>query len=70
MSKRETFLLRVDPQILEQLKRWSEDELRSTNAQIEYLLRQALHNAGRLSPLKGELIRANNATDEGDKPAP
>lgn len=42
------FLLRLDPEIYEALERWSQDELRSVNAQIEYLLRQALKEHGRL----------------------
>ena len=48
MAKRDSFLLRVDPQILEAIRRWSEDDLRSMNAQIEYILRSKLKDAGRL----------------------
>ena len=48
MANRESFLLRMDPGILEALRRWSRDELRSVNGQIEYLLRRALADAGRL----------------------
>lgn len=48
MSKRESFLIRIDPEVLEGLRRWSDDELRSVNAQIEFLLRRALRDAGRL----------------------
>ncbi len=47
MAERKSFLLRVDAQMLEQLKRWSDDELRSLNGQIEYLLRRALEEKGR-----------------------
>lgn len=47
MAERKSFLLRVDAQMLEQLKRWSDDELRSLNGQIEYLLRRALEESGR-----------------------
>ena len=50
MAKRDTFLLRIDPAILEGLRRWSEDELRSMNGQIEYLLRRALLESGRMKP--------------------
>jgi hypothetical protein len=49
MSKRDTFLLRIDPGVLEDLKQWAESELRSTNAHIEYLLRKCLLDAGRHS---------------------
>ena len=49
MSKREAFLLRLDPKVLEALRRWAADDLRSVNAQVEFLLRRALRDAGRLS---------------------
>jgi hypothetical protein len=41
-------LLRLDPAVHDALARWASDELRSTNAQIEFLLRRALADAGRL----------------------
>jgi len=47
MSDRKSFLLRVDENLLEQLKRWADDDLRSLNGQIEYILRRALLAAGR-----------------------
>ena len=47
MSERKTFLLRLDPKLHATLERWAADELRSLNAQIEYLLRRALAEAGR-----------------------
>ena len=52
MSKK-AYPLRIEEDILEAVRRWSEDELRSMNAQIEYLLRDALRKAGRL-PRKRE----------------
>ena len=48
MSKREAFLLRTDPKVLEALRRWADDELRSANAQLDFVLRSALRRAGRL----------------------
>ena len=48
MSGRDAFLLRADPAVLEALRRWARDDLRSVNAQIEFLLRRALKEAGRL----------------------
>jgi hypothetical protein len=48
VSKREAFLLRLDPKVLEALRRWAADDLRSVNAQVEFLLRRALRDAGRL----------------------
>ena len=48
MAKRKAFVLRVDPKMLETLERWAQDEFRSTNGQIEYILNQALKKNGRL----------------------
>ena len=48
MSERKGILLRLDPAVHDALARWAADELRSTNAQIEFLLRRALTEAGRM----------------------
>ncbi|OLF16633.1 hypothetical protein [Actinophytocola xanthii] len=48
MAERKKILLRLDPAIHDAVTRWAGDELRSTNAQIEFLLRMALAQAGRL----------------------
>ena len=48
MSDRKAFLLRIDPKLLEAVQRWADDDLRSLNAQIEFLLRRTLQDAGRL----------------------
>ena len=48
MSERKNLLLRIDPAVHDALARWAADELRSTNAHIEMLLRHALDDAGRL----------------------
>ena len=48
MAERRPFLLRMDPAVLEALQRWANDDLRSLNGQIEFLLRQMLVQAGRL----------------------
>ena len=50
MATRESFLLRTSPEVLNALRRWARDELRSVNGQLEYLLRAALRDAGRVSP--------------------
>ena len=47
MAERKPFLLRIDPAVLESLQRWAADDLRSLNAQIEFVLRDALARAGR-----------------------
>ena len=46
--KRQAFLFRTDPDLLDALRRWADDELRSANAQLEFILREALRRAGRL----------------------
>lgn len=48
MAAKKSFPLRINAEVLDALKRWSDDELRSINAQIEYVLRDALRKAGRL----------------------
>jgi len=48
VPERKTFLLRLDPQVHAALERWAKDELRSLNGQIEFLLRRALRDGGRL----------------------
>jgi hypothetical protein len=48
VAERKSVLLRLDPAVHDALARWASDELRSTNAQIEFLLRRALKEAGRL----------------------
>ncbi len=47
MSERKSFLLRVDPALLEAMQRWANDDLRSLNAQIEFVLRGTLQREGR-----------------------
>jgi hypothetical protein len=48
VAERKAFLLRIDPKLLEAVQRWADDDLRSLNAQIEFLLRRTLREAGRL----------------------
>ncbi len=52
MAERKPFLLRVDPTVLEAVQRWAADDLRSLNAQIEYVLREALQRTGRVPVAK------------------
>ena len=47
MAGRKSFLLRIDPDLLEKVQRWANDDLRSLNGQIEFLLRRALRETGR-----------------------
>lgn len=54
MAAKKAFALRIDPRILAGMQRWADDDLRSLNAQIEYVLRESLHKAGRLKKERGE----------------
>jgi len=56
-QQRKQVLLRLDPSVYDALARWAGDELRSANAQIEFLLRKALQEAGRLPGGAGPLPR-------------
>ena len=47
MAERKSFLMRVDRELLDAVQRWANDDLRSLNAQIEFLLRRSLQQAGR-----------------------
>ena len=68
MSDRKSVLLRLDPAVHDALARWASDELRSTNAQIEFLLRRALHDAGRL-PRHTQPIRPRGRPPGRNEPA-
>ena len=47
MTKRKAYPLRIDPKLYDALEKWAEDELRSVNAQMEIILKQAVKKAGR-----------------------
>ena len=49
MAERKSFHIRVDRDLLDAVQRWANDDLRSLNGQVEFLLRDALKRAGRLS---------------------
>ena len=49
MAERKPFLLRIDRDVLDALQRWADDDLRSLNGQIEFVLRRALQDTGRLT---------------------
>lgn len=57
MAERKAVLLRLDPAVHDALARWAADELRSTNAQVEFLLRRALIDAGRMPAKAGPIRR-------------
>jgi hypothetical protein len=58
MAERKSFLLRIDGEVLDALKKWADDDLRSLNGQIEFLLRRALRQKRRLDE--------REATDGGE----
>jgi hypothetical protein len=64
--ERKKILLRLDPAVHDALARWATDDLRSTNAQIEYLLRRALADAGRLPTGVSKLRRPGRPSKEND----
>jgi len=66
VSERKQILLRLDPAVHDALVRWAGDELRSTTAQIEFLLRQSLSAAGRLPDGVGRLPRRGRPPKEPD----
>jgi hypothetical protein len=53
MAERKSFLLRLDQETFDAVQRWANDELRSVNGQVEFLLRRALRDAGRLGGRDG-----------------
>jgi len=61
MPKRKAFPLRIDPDVYDAIRAWADDELRSVNGQIEYLLTRALREAGRTP-------RRRARDDGGDDP--
>lgn len=66
---KKAFLLRMDPSIHDAVQRWADDDMRSLNAQIEFLLREALRRAGR-KPAKTRSGTAKPGGDNGDTDAP
>ena len=73
MAERKGVLLRLDPAVHDALARWAADELRSTTAQIEFLLRQGLAQAGRLPREVGGLPRRGRpprSADPAEEPEP
>jgi hypothetical protein len=54
MAERKPFLLRIDRDVLDAVQRWADDDLRSLNGQIEFLLRRALRESGREKDTDGK----------------
>ena len=68
MADRKPFLLRIDRDVLESLQRWADDDLRSLNGQIEFVLRRALEGAGRAgrAGTAGKAGRAGKTSGAGE----
>jgi hypothetical protein len=66
MSEKKAFPLRINAQVLEAVQHWADDELRSLNAQIEYVLRESLRKSGRLK----NTSTAGNGNEENQHAQP
>lgn len=60
MAAKKAYPLRINPDVLKAMQRWSDDELRSVNAQIEYVLRDALRKQGRLKETKSKPVKTQS----------
>ncbi|HLI02454.1 MAG TPA: hypothetical protein VKV06_16820 [Acidimicrobiales bacterium] len=69
MAERKNVLLRMDPRVYDALARWAADEMRSTTAQIELVLREGLRQAGRLPANTGEMPRRGRPPRDQERPA-
>ncbi|MFN4243777.1 MAG: hypothetical protein ACK4PI_11140 [Tepidisphaerales bacterium] len=69
MPERKAILLRLDPVVHRALQRWAEDELRSLNGQIEFLLREACRRAGRLPGQQGPARPGSSVEPPSDQPS-
>lgn len=67
MAESKRFLLRLDPRLFEALRRWADDDLRSINAQIEYLLTDQARRAGRLPHHRRRSQAPDAAAPEEDR---
>ncbi|TRX72131.1 Arc family DNA-binding protein [Carboxylicivirga sp. M1479] len=52
MSKKKSFVLRIDPETFKQIEKWADDEFRSVNGQLEYMIHKSLKDAKRLKSNK------------------
>ncbi len=66
MVAKKSFPLRINPDILAATQRWADDELRSVNAQIEYLLREALVKSGRVKIVQQVITTVEDIESEND----
>lgn len=67
-GRKKSLPLRLDPRIYAAMQRWADDELRSLNAQIEWVLREALRRAGRLPRAEGQAVAGIGDGKKGEEP--
>ena len=66
MASKKNYPLRISPDVLAAVQRWADDELRSANAQIEYILRDALVKSGRVKIVQKVITELEDKTQEKD----
>ncbi len=64
MSKRKSFVLRIDPEMFKQLEKWADDEFRSVNGQLEWIIAKSLKEAKRLPSVKKRSATNNDSEEE------
>jgi hypothetical protein len=67
VAERKPFLLRIDREVLDAVQRWADDDLRSLNGQIEFLLRRVLKDSGRLKSERKSEIGDRKSEVDGRK---
>jgi hypothetical protein len=70
VGERRPFLLRIDAALLDAVQRWANDDLRSLNAQIEFLLRRALQDVGRAKAVGDSTTQKKTGRRETGGPQP
>jgi hypothetical protein len=63
MAKKKSFVLRIDPETFEQIEKWAEDEFRSVNGQLEWMIHKSLKDAKRLKKTKPSNDNSTNKTE-------
>ena len=64
MAERKPFLLRIDRDVLDALQHWADDDLRSLNGQIEFLLRRSLQERGRMDARRQTGAKSQKASED------
>lgn len=65
-----SFVLRIDSQTMESLEKWAADEFRSTNGQLQWIIKEALRKSGRLKKIKGSSAKESSEKESFTKDAP